>query len=156
MSAPVANTGSSLKPLRMLCAVQESGLMNLQTEQQIQNAKSSVRRQLDEWSNSSRLNKHQDCQVKLRECVILGDSCVGIVTCGFPQMSCKRLVEQTTRSVSFSSFGGHKTDCHDRCILRRCSLEISRIEQSHGFSDGSSVDVSVFKSERVIVFSKAF
>jgi hypothetical protein len=38
----------------------------------------------------------QCVRVKLRECVVLGDSRVGIVTCGFPQMSFKRLVEQTT------------------------------------------------------------
>jgi hypothetical protein len=60
-STPGANTGSSLEPSRILYAAQESGLVSFQTEQQIQNAKSSVGRRLDEWNNSNRLNKYQDC-----------------------------------------------------------------------------------------------
>jgi hypothetical protein len=34
--------------------------------------------------------------LKLRECVVLGDSRIGIVACSFPKMSFKHLVEQTT------------------------------------------------------------
>jgi hypothetical protein len=44
----------------------------------------------------------------------------------------------------------------DASPLRRCSLEISRIEQSHGFLNGSSVHVSGFLSKRVTVFPKPF
>jgi hypothetical protein len=60
-STPVGNKGSSLEPSRILYAAQESGLVNLQTKQQIQNATSSVGRLLDEWNNSNHLNKYQDC-----------------------------------------------------------------------------------------------